>query len=68
MRGHLVAALAALTLVVAVPAVAQADVYCVNEPSCVSAGGHNEGSEGVALQNALNSASTHKTAVAPTAW
>jgi hypothetical protein len=50
-----VAVLAALSA----PAAASANLYCVNEPACVKAGGSSEGSEGIGLQKALTSAEGH---------
>ncbi len=64
-RGPLIAALAVLAVGAALPAAAQASVYCVNEPACVGAGGVNEGSDGAALQKALNSAGSHKNSGGP---
>jgi len=43
----------------AAPAAASANLYCVNEPACVKAGGSSEGSEGIGLQKALTSAEGH---------
>jgi hypothetical protein len=43
----------------AAPTLASANLYCVNEPACVKAGGSSEGSEGVGLQKALTSAEGH---------
>ena len=60
MRGTLRAlslAVALLAAALALPALASANLYCVNEPSCV--GGAEEGTEGVALQKALTNAEGH---------
>jgi hypothetical protein len=58
-HGTVLAALVALALTLALPALASANLYCVNEPACVKAGGTAEGSEGVGLQKALTSAEGH---------
>ncbi len=50
---------ATLAVALAVPAVASANVYCVNEPVCVKAGGTNEGTEEIALHGALANAEAH---------
>jgi PKD repeat protein len=52
-------AIAACALAFVLPAVADANTYCVNEPACVTAGGTNEGANGEAVQKALEAASTH---------
>jgi hypothetical protein len=54
-----VAAVALVALALALPALASANLYCVNEPACVKAGGTSEGSEGIGLQKALTSAEGH---------
>jgi hypothetical protein len=56
---HAAVAVAIVALVLALPALASASLYCVNEPACVKAGGSSEGSEGVGLQKALTSAEGH---------
>jgi len=52
-------ALLALPAALALPATASATDYCVNNAACVAAGGVNEGSDGAALQAALDAAKAH---------
>jgi hypothetical protein len=54
---HAAAAVALVAL--ALPALASANLYCVNEPACVKAGGTNEGTEETALHGALANAEAH---------
>ena len=65
MRRRHWAAAAVLFFLPALPAVAQANVYCVNEPACVSARGANVGSDGAALQAAFTAAAGHPNSGGP---
>jgi PKD repeat protein len=56
---HAAVAVGLVALALALPALASANLYCVNEPACVKAGGTSEGSEGIGLQKALTSAEGH---------
>ncbi len=55
-----VAVVVVLALALALPAAAAANVYCVNEPACVKAGGTASATaEGAGLKEVLKDAETH---------
>jgi hypothetical protein len=53
------ATIGACALALALPSFAQAHTYCVNEPACVGMGGTAEGTNGDAVQKALEAAEAH---------
>lgn len=55
----LLSLLAVLSLAAILPAGAEATDYCVGDPACVAAGGTDMGSDGNALQAALDAAKAH---------